>query len=155
MELITVSLVGLLMASVSAGQGGEGLLTVMKEFIKTEVSNQMKIERNVIKEEILKEIQNDKEKIDRIRKDLDSTREGNLMIILPETVRKHLCNCLQCDNCIFDVKIILRLPAVECVLVYSAMPGICSLNINKPAKNLVKSWSYINEPKISPLLLLF
>ena len=81
MELIKVSLICLLMTSVTAGQGGEGLLTVMKEFIKTEVSNQMKIERNVIKEEILKEIQNDKEKIDRIRKDLDSTREGNLMII--------------------------------------------------------------------------
>ena len=81
MELIKISLACLLMASVSAGQGGEGLLTVMKEFIKTEVSNQMKIERKVIKEEILKEIQNDKEKIDRIRKDLDSTREGNLMIV--------------------------------------------------------------------------
>ena len=65
------------MVNVTAGQGGEGLLTVMKEFIKTEVSNQMKIERNVIKEEILKEIQNDKEKNEGIRKDLDSTRGGN------------------------------------------------------------------------------
>ena len=77
------------MVNVTAGQGGEGLLTVMKEFIKTEVSNQMKIERNVIKEEILKEIQNDKEKNERIRKDLDSTREGNYKNIISSKI------CLQ------------------------------------------------------------
>ena len=45
--------------------------------IKNEVSKQMKIEREVIKEEILKEIQSDKEKNEGIRKDLDSTREGS------------------------------------------------------------------------------
>ena len=77
------------MVNVTAGQGGEGLLTVMKEFIKTEVSNQMKIERNVIKEEILKEIQNDKEKNEGIRKDLESTREGNYKSIFSSKI------CLQ------------------------------------------------------------
>ena len=77
------------MVNVTAGQGGEGLLTVMKEFIKTEVSNQMKIERNVIKEEILKEIQNDKEKNEGIRKDLENTREGNYKSIFSSKI------CLQ------------------------------------------------------------
>ena len=77
------------MVNVTAGQGEEGLLTVMKEFIKTEVSNQMKIERNVIKEEILKEIQNDKEKNERIRKDLENTREGNYKSIFSSKI------CLQ------------------------------------------------------------
>ena len=78
MELIKLCLIGLLMASFTAAQGGgEGLLNGLTEMIKTEVSNQMKIERKVIKEEILKEIQNDKEKNEAIRKDLDSTKEGD------------------------------------------------------------------------------
>ena len=82
MELIKISLACLLMTSVIAGQGGEGLLNGLMEFIKTEVSKQMKIERKVIKEEILKEIRNDQEKNDRIRKDLDSTREGEFIILV-------------------------------------------------------------------------
>ena len=66
------------MASNTAAQGGgEGLLNGLTEMIKTEVSNQMKIERKVLKDEILKEIQNDKEKNEGIRKDLESTRKGN------------------------------------------------------------------------------
>ena len=65
------------MARFTAGQGGEGLLNGLTEMIKTEVSKQMKIERKVIKEEILKEIQNDKENNEGIKKDLDSTKEGN------------------------------------------------------------------------------
>ena len=77
MELIKLCLIGLLMASNTAGQGEEGLLNVLKEMIKSEVSKEMKIERKVIKEEILKEIQNDKEKNEGIRKDLESTRKGN------------------------------------------------------------------------------
>ena len=77
MDLIKVCLVCFLMVSITAGQGTEGLLNSLMEAIKTEVSNQMKIERKVIKEEILKEIQNDKEKNEGIRKELESTREGN------------------------------------------------------------------------------
>ena len=76
MDLIKVCFIGLLMFSFTAGQGTEGLLNSLMEAIKTEVSNQMKIERKVIKEEILKEIQNDKEKNEGIIKDLDSTKEG-------------------------------------------------------------------------------
>ena len=79
MDLIKVCFIGLLMFCFTAGQGTEGLLNSLMEAIKTEVSNQMKIERKVIKEEILKEIQNDKEKNERIRKDLENTREGNLI----------------------------------------------------------------------------
>ena len=77
MELIKVCFIGLLTLNVTAGQGTEGLLNSLMEAIKTEVSNQMKIERKVIKEEILKEIQNDKEKNEGIRKDLENTRQGN------------------------------------------------------------------------------
>ena len=77
MKLIKLCLIGLLMASFTAGQGEEGLLNGLKEFIKTEVSKQMKIERKVVKDAILKEIQNDKEKNEGIRKDLDSTKKGN------------------------------------------------------------------------------
>ena len=60
MELIKVCLICLLMVNVTAGQGEESLLNVLKELIKTEVSNQMKIERKVMKEEILKEIQDER-----------------------------------------------------------------------------------------------
>ena len=81
MELIKLCLIGLLMASITAGQGEESLLNVLKEMIKNEVSKQMKIEGKVIKDEILKEIQNDKEKNEGIRKNLESTREGNYKII--------------------------------------------------------------------------
>ena len=77
MELIKVCLICLLMLSFTAGQGNEGLLNSLMEAIKTEVLIQMKIEKKIIKEEILKEIQNDKEKNEGIRKDLENTREGN------------------------------------------------------------------------------
>ena len=77
MEFIKVCLICLLMVSFTAGQGTEAWFNGMVESIKNEVSKQMKIEREVIKEEILKEIQSDKEKNEGIRKDLESTREGS------------------------------------------------------------------------------
>ena len=77
MEFIKVCLICLLMVSFTAGQGTEAWISGMVESIKNEVSKQMKIEREVIKEEILKEIQNDKEKNEGIRKDLENTREGS------------------------------------------------------------------------------
>ena len=78
MELIKVCLTGLLMVSLIAGQeeGTEGLLSGLIKVIKTEVSNQMKIERKTLKEEILKEIRDDREKHEEIRKELERTREG-------------------------------------------------------------------------------
>ena len=78
MELIKICLTGLLMVSFTAGQEEEteGLLSGLIKAIKTEVSNQMKIERKTLKEEILKEIRDDREKHEEIRKELDSTREG-------------------------------------------------------------------------------
>ena len=81
MELIKVSLICLLMVSFTAGQGTEAWFNGLVESIKNEVSKQMKIEREVIKGEILKEIQI-KETNEGIRKDLESTREGNYKSIL-------------------------------------------------------------------------
>ena len=78
MELIKVCLICLLMVSFTAGQeeGTDGLLSGLMKVIKTEVSNQMKIERKTLKEEILKEIRDDREKHEEIRKELERTREG-------------------------------------------------------------------------------
>ena len=96
MELIKVYLICLLITSVTAGQEGEdGLLDILMEVIKTEVSNQMKIERKTLKEEILKEIQDDREKHEGIRKELESTREGksvkiSIVRIVPIRLRVHL-----------------------------------------------------------------
>ena len=66
------------MVSFTAGQeeGTEGLLGGLMKMIKTEVSNQMKIERKTLKEEILREIRDDREKHEEIRKKLESTIEG-------------------------------------------------------------------------------
>ena len=68
MEFIKVCLICLLMVSFTAGQGEgtegregtEGLVSVLMDMVKTEVSNQMKIERKDMKEEILKELQGDR-----------------------------------------------------------------------------------------------
>ena len=81
MELIKVCLICLLLVSFTAGQeeGTDGLLSGLMKVIKTEVSNQMKIERKALKEEILREI---RVKHDEIRKELESTREGNSIIII-------------------------------------------------------------------------
>ena len=78
MELNKTCLIGLLMVSIAAGQedGTEGLLGSLMKMIKTEVSNQMKIERKTLKEEILREIREDREEHEKIRKELESTREG-------------------------------------------------------------------------------
>ena len=78
MELIKVYLILLLMVSFAVGQeeGTEGLLRGLMKVIKTEVSNQMKIERKTLKEEILREIRDDREKHEEIRKELERTREG-------------------------------------------------------------------------------
>ena len=79
MELIKVCLIGLLMASFTAGQEGEGadgLLSSLMKMIKTEVSNQMKKERKTLKEEIIKELRDDREKHEEITKELERTREG-------------------------------------------------------------------------------
>ena len=78
MELIKVCMIGLLMVSFTAGQeeGTDGLLNGLIKVIKTEVSNQMKIERKTLIEEILREIRDDREKHEEIRKELESTREG-------------------------------------------------------------------------------
>ena len=88
MELIKVCLIGLLIVSFTAGQGEgtEGLVSVLKEMVKTQVSNQIKIERKTLKEEILREIRDDGEKHEEIRKELESTREGNS---IKESVIKH------------------------------------------------------------------
>ena len=53
MELIKVCLICLLMVSFTAGQeeGTDGLLSGLMKVIKTEVSNQMKIERKTLQEE--------------------------------------------------------------------------------------------------------
>ena len=88
MELIKVCLICLLMViSVSAGAGGSTgcqpdelmLKRLMKE-IKTEVSNQVKIEINGVKEEILREIRADGEKHEKISKELERTREGKSVL---------------------------------------------------------------------------
>ena len=79
MELIKVCMIGLLMVSFTAGQEGEGadgLLSSLMKMIKTEVSNQMKIERKTLKEEILKELRDDREKHEEITKELTRTRGG-------------------------------------------------------------------------------
>ena len=83
MELINLCVICLLMVSFTAGQEEEtdGLLSGLMKVIKTEVSNQMKIERKTLKEEILKEIRDDREKHEEIRKELKSTREGQLSVI--------------------------------------------------------------------------
>ena len=51
MELNKICLIGLLMASFTAGQeeGTEGLVSGLMKMIKTEVSNQMRIERKTLK----------------------------------------------------------------------------------------------------------
>ena len=54
-----------------------GLINV----IKTEVTTQMKIERKSLKEEILREIQDDREKPEEIRKVLERTREGKCIFL--------------------------------------------------------------------------
>ena len=78
MELIKVCLICVLMVSFTAGQeeGTEVLFSGLIKVIKTEVSNQMKIERKTLKEEILKEIQDDREKHEEIKKDIERMREG-------------------------------------------------------------------------------
>ena len=78
MELIKVCLICLLMVSFTASQeeGTEVLLSSLIKVIKTEVSNQMKIERKTLKEEILREIRDDREKHEEIRKDIERMREG-------------------------------------------------------------------------------
>ena len=78
MELIKVCLICVLMVSFTAGQeeGTEVLFSGLIKVIKTEVSNQMKIERKTLKEEILKEIRDDREKHEEIRKDIERMREG-------------------------------------------------------------------------------
>ena len=77
MELIKVCFMCLLMVSFTAGQGSDGLFNALVETIKTEVRNQMKIERKTLKEELLREIRDDREKHEETRKELESTREGN------------------------------------------------------------------------------
>ena len=77
MDLIKICFISLLMARFTAGQGTDGLFNALVETIKTEVSNQMKIERKILKEEILKEIQDDREKHEETRKELERTKEGN------------------------------------------------------------------------------
>ena len=76
MELIKVCLICLLMASFTVVQGTDGLFNALVGIIKTEVSNQMKIERKTLKEEILREIRDDGEKHEEIRKELERTRKG-------------------------------------------------------------------------------
>ena len=76
MDLIKICFISLLMVTVTAGQGTDGLFNALVETIKTEVSNQMKIERKTLKEEILREIRDDREKHDKVRKELESTKEG-------------------------------------------------------------------------------
>ena len=78
MELIKVCLICLLMVNFTAGEveGTEGLVSSLIKLIKTEVSNQMNIERKTLKEEILREIRDDRQKHEEIRKELDSTRKG-------------------------------------------------------------------------------
>ena len=84
MESIKVCLICLLMVSFTAGQeeGTERLVSVLKEMVKTEMSNQMKIERKTLKEEILRELRDDREKHEETRKELESTREGKSIISL-------------------------------------------------------------------------
>ena len=78
MELIKVCLICVLMVSFTAGQeeGTEVLFSGLIKVIKTEVSNQVKIERKTLKEEILREIRDDREKHEEIKKDIERMREG-------------------------------------------------------------------------------
>ena len=77
MELFKVCLICLLMVSFTASQEGtEVLLSGLIKVIKTEVSNQMRIERKTLKEEILREIRDEREKHEEIRKELERMREG-------------------------------------------------------------------------------
>ena len=90
MKLIYCCMIALYTASGIAGQEREGLSGLV-ELIKTEVSNQLKIESETIKEEIMKEIRREIEEIaikdrkvkdiekdeqDEFRKSLDNTLQG-------------------------------------------------------------------------------
>ena len=79
MELLIVGLVGLFMIHATAGQGTDGW-NALAEIIKKEVSNQVKLEGNAIKEEIMRMMRKDREKQDENRRTLDNTREGNFII---------------------------------------------------------------------------
>ena len=81
MELFKTCLICLWMVSFTAGQeeGTERLVSGLIKVIKTEVSNQMKIERKTLQEEILREIRDDREKHEEIRKELERTREGQII----------------------------------------------------------------------------
>ena len=82
-------MIALYTASGIAGQGREGLSGLV-ELIKTEVSNQLKIESETIKEEIMKEIRREIEEIaikDRKVKDIEKDEQ--------EEFRKSLDNTLQ------------------------------------------------------------
>ena len=89
MELVKVCLICLLMVSFSAGQGEgtEGLISILMDMVKTEVSNQMKIERKTLKEEILREIRDDRIRNDEIRKELEKTRKGRSIKIIIVPIR--------------------------------------------------------------------
>ena len=81
--MVGVAFICLLMVNFTAGEVEctEGLVSSLIKVIKTEVSNQMKIERKTLKEEILREIRDDREKHEEIRKELKRTREGKLSVI--------------------------------------------------------------------------
>ena len=80
MEFTEISLIGLLMICVTSGQGTEGL-SALADMIKNEVSIQVKIEGNAIKEEILKIMQHDREKQEENRRTLHNQREGNFILL--------------------------------------------------------------------------
>ena len=82
-------MIALYTASGIAGQGREGLSGLV-ELIKTEVSNQLKIESKTIKDEIMKEIRREIEEIaikDKKIKDIEKDEQ--------EEFRKSLDNILQ------------------------------------------------------------
>ena len=80
MEFTEIILIGLLMICVTSGQGTEGL-SALADMIKNEVSIQVKIEGNAIKEEILKIMRHDREKQEENRRTLHNQREGNFILL--------------------------------------------------------------------------
>ena len=66
------------MINVTAGQETDGL-DALVAIIRKEVSNQVKLEGNAIREEIIRMMRKERETQDEHRREQDNTRGGNLI----------------------------------------------------------------------------
>ena len=68
-----------MLVSLTSGQGTDDsldLLKAIKELIKVEVSKSVKIEGQAIKNDVLKEIRGDNNKLKQVEEDLDKSTQG-------------------------------------------------------------------------------